>query len=376
MSSDGNGQNSGVQRRMNTILGHLTASAPQSSEQQRPKVTGHWIGTQPILPTPSMSEEQRSYLMETNMNMSHQSLDQFASRAKAFAKDITMERRILHHTQQALQDHTSDEFQQSSHMIHTQRGDIWARRQQQAQQLQPDAYNVQVGQDLQRATTSRRQGKNDDPHYDSLMDLMVSGKQGPLTLEQSQLGVEAVAAGHQVFRRQRDAESENQYSATRVAATGRKGHPTQSDTGVDLSQDPMSQDRDKAGRSVFMGTSGSTSDVVRSHHAATTNVQQQLSPMTTFAAPGLNDQRANLATANLALRWMRAGGPAQNVSAAIDTKLNQLGQRISHGPLDSTQTHTVSEIDTAVVQTRKVLQPRPQVQPKTEPQEKPIKSNL
>ena len=221
------------------------------------------------------------------------------------------------------------------------------------------SYQKEVAEDLHTAKVRRRTGVTGDKNYDSLMDLMVGGKQGPLTFEQSQLGVQAAAAGHQVLRGVRGKETGGQYGKTRVGQVGREGHPTTSPTGVDLSGDESSQKRDAKGVSVFMGTSGSTSDVVRSHHAATLNVQKHLSPETGFGVKGVSKHNTDVATRRLALKWMRTGAPAQNVMAGIEKNLSTPEQqRISKGPVDTTQTHTMSEIADAVTKTRKILQPK------------------
>lgn len=341
-----------------------TQTTSVQAESRTQKVTGHWIGDKPILPNSQMSRDEHAYLMNTNMNIQHASEEQFQKRAQAFGQTLPVERQLIRETQAGLSDPRSDVFQQSSHMIHTQRADFWLRRAPQRDSGQSShaasEYQQKVSADLQRAKDTRRQGVVGDKEYDNLMDLMVGGKQGPLTLAQSQMGVEAAAAGHQVLRRQRDAESGNQYSATRVGQTGRKGHPTSSPHGVDLSGDTDSQTRERLGHSVFMGTSGSTSDVVRSHHAATMKVQQELSGSTQFGVTGKSNREVNTATTKLALNWMRSGAPAQNVTRAINTHLNTGSQqRISGGPVDSTQTHTLSEIGGAVEATRQVLAPRP-----------------
>lgn len=367
---------SGADQRTATVTNHSQPSPTGGTGRslnsgtattQKREVTGHWIGKSPILPNKDMTEAQRGYLMNTNMNIQHSSMEQFNKRADAFAKALSEERKVLRETQSAMRDNSSSVFQQSSHMVHTQRGDFWARREQQ-RTLDPNStegqsYQQKVMNDLKIAKQDRRQALEGNKQYDDLMDLMVGGKQGPLTREQSEMGIEAAAAGHQVLRGQRDAESGGAYSATRQGQTGRKGHPTKSATGVDLSGDADSTQRDATGTSVFMGTSGSTSDVVRSHNAAVKNVQKSLGADSQFGVRGATESGTNDATTRLATNWMRAGAPAKNVAQKIDAHLNSGDQvRISKGPTDSTQTHTMSEIRDAVTKTRNVLKPKP---PKT-----------
>ena len=122
-----------------------------------------------------------------------------------------------------------------------------------------------------------------------------------------------------------------------------------------------------------MGTSGSSSDVVRSHqYAVDTLNHSRRTARTTFDAPAVSTTRAEaqgkminidkrslsinegiIATTGLAHRWMRVGGPAESVDRGINRQLTSNGRtRISKGPLHRTQTHTLDEIHTAVESTR------------------------
>lgn len=338
----------------------VTSATPAAQKRQ---VTGHWIGDKPVLPHQDMTGAQRNYLMNTNMNIQHSSMEQFNKRADAFAQALPKERQVLAENREAMKDNTSSLYQQSSHMVHTQRGDFWARRAPQ-RSLAPDSaagqsYQQKVMGDLQRAKVDRRQAMPDDKHYDNLMDLMVGGKQGPLTREQTEMGIQAAVVGHKVLGRDRHEETGGDYSATKRGQTGRVGHPTSSATGVDLSGDADSVARDAASKTVFMGTSGSTSDIVRSHHAAVQSVNKNLGANATFGVRGASDATANDATTRLATTWMRESVPAKMVAQHIDKQLNTGDQqRISKGPVDSTQTHSMSEIQDAVTKTRNAIRAR------------------
>ena len=317
-------------------------------------VTGHWIDGKPVLPQHTSSRAEQHYLMDTNMNITHSGLDQFRQRADNFQQAQSQDIHTVMTTALSLRDHTSDVFQQSSHMAHTQRGDIWQRRQQQKNSMDSGTLSQTISAELKRTKVSRRQGDLHDAkparakEYDNMMDMMVAGKQGPFTMAQSQMGVEASAAGHQILRGQRNEET-GTYNNSRVGAQGRQGHPAQDPMGVDLSGDSGSVVRDAVGLPVMMGTSGSSSDVVRSHKAAVRNVSDTLSDSTTITAPGLSQSEGDTAMVKLAHHWMRLGSPAQGLSKQIDAQLNKGDQtRISKGHLFMTQTHTLNEIDTAV----------------------------
>ncbi|ODS24227.1 hypothetical protein AB835_04960 [Candidatus Endobugula sertula] len=374
-------------------------------------VSGHWIGNTPVLKSQVSTRQEELYLMKTNMNINHRDLGEFQHRARNFNRSLSEEMFTLMHTEAELQDHTSKVFQQSSHMVHTQRGDIASRHHEinrraahslqqaystvlspqmqherstlsdmvmngkqgpltpaQAQMTGIDEINTQraavwdnyqsIDKNLEKAIRHRRQGDLAEynpqraSEYDNLMDMMVSGKAGPLTKTQSQLGVEAAAAGHHILRSQRDAATARAYSHSRVGVQDRVGHPTTTRTGVDLSGDLESNQRQASGLPVMMGTSGSSSDIVRSHTAAVQQVNTSSAP-TQYAAPGLSDSEATQATVQLTHRWMRVGSPAQGVETKIDQQLNSHGQqRVSKGPLFTTQTHTLNEIETAVKKTR------------------------
>tara|TARA_R110002073_G_scaffold8371_1_gene46185 strand:- start:34619 stop:44518 length:9900 start_codon:yes stop_codon:yes gene_type:complete len=311
-------------------------------QQQTAQTSGHWIGGEPVLQ--GSTPVEHSYITGTTMNIQHGDSATLAQRADAVANWGATERQIAMDARQALTDTQSPTFQQSSHMVHEQRGDI--KRAVDNPELKMDRTD-----NLALVTVKRPQdGKQE---YTELMDLMAQGKEGPLTKEQSALGVQAAAAGHQIMRETRAKDAGKKpirVDAKREVVDGKTSHPTVTRTGVDLSKDAGTRARGRAGVPVMTGTSGTSSDVVSSHLAA---VQRNGTETVEsgFNARGLTEQQAKTAVKDMTMAWMRTGEFSQTMKGNIERKLQKDGDKLidgRSGDETTVQSHSYSEISTAV----------------------------
>ena len=311
----------------------------------KPKaVSGHWVGSTPVLPTSRMSQGVRSYLTDTHMNIQHGDMDTVVRRAGAHNFWQDTENRIIGDTRTELRDHNSAVFQMSSHMVHNERW-VMGERARTLRTTHADTAGATLGQEVTRMTTSRSQGSGQA--YADMVDMMVHGKQGPMTFEQSRLGVEATIVGHHVLDKTPQYGPQNpRMQATRPndPETGRPSHPTTSRHGIDLSLDPGTRLRDALGLPVMTGTSGSASDVIRSYRH-TSDALQQAMPHAPTMDPSANRQ----ALKELTFNWMRRGKPMETVRSMISDNFQANNfQKISAPPAPATQTHSFPEIAAGV----------------------------
>ncbi|VUD42287.1 hypothetical protein TDB9533_00661 [Thalassocella blandensis] len=319
---------------------------------KKPDVTGHWIGKQAILPDESMPKHRRDFLLKTNMNTQYSSMKDFNKRADNWSRDRDFEKGKVESTKANLNNIHSNEFKQSAHMAHTQRADFWLRNQDMLQNS-PAQYQKEVKRNLDTSLHYIRSGAPGDKNYDDLMHLMIEGKQGPLTKEQSKLGIEAAMAGHENLQQKRNQETDGKYGKTRMKPDNRQGHSRQA-FGVDLTNDYATRKRQDKGMHTLMGTSGTSSDIVRSHQMALANVKAKLDPNQRFGADSFKTPgETDMSTTNLTFNFMRGDSAPTNITAKeIDYALNKQGNRISQGSLFDTQTHAYSEVKEAVLGSR------------------------
>lgn len=326
-----------------TRLTSLAETAPTPlyrplGESDGQQTSGHWIGGEPVIN--GRTPTQQTYITGTTMNIQHGKEVTLAQRADALKAWSATERQIALDARQNLTNPKSEIFQQSSHMVHEQRGDI--KRALDA----PDS-SMNATNNLALVTGQKRQdGKRE---YDELMDMMAQGKEGPLTKEQSALGVQAAAAGHQVMRDVR--QKLPRVDANRKGDGKKATHPTTTATGVDLSKDLGTLARDQTGLMVMTGTSGTSSDVVNSHLSATRHNAGESDGQKRFAAEGLTDQQAKTAVKDMTMAWMRTGEFSDTMKGKIESTLTRDGKKlIADRTVDETtvQSHSYSEISTAV----------------------------
>ena len=321
------------------------ASGNENMNAPRP-ITGHWIGADPVLPShlsSDLSTTQREavsdYLTKTHMNMQHADMETLHKRAFAHQTWGGAENRILDTTRDALSNYQSPQFQMSSHMVHNERR-LLADRADQMRESMQDGADAVLSKEVTRMTTERAQGSG--PAYDSLTDMIVHGKRGPFTVEQSALGVEATIVGHHVLDKTSKYGKDNpRMQATRpTESNGKPSHPTTSRYGMDLSQDPGTQLRESLGLPVMTGTSGSASDVIRSYNFTTDALSKTL-PDTEFMSAKTHREVLH----DLTFNWMRRGVPMENVRTLISKHQSDNQFQKMTVPLPTaTQTHTYPEI--------------------------------
>lgn len=304
-------------------------------------VSGHWLNDQPVLSAPfdSGTTQQRQrvndYLQNTHMNMQHGNYGTLQQRADAYVYWKGAEQSILRQTRKDLNNFSSPVFQMSAHMVHNERRVLFDR----ARSSKTSSETLQ--QDLSKMTGDRSQGTGS--HYVSLMDMIINGKKGPLTVEQSALGVEATIVGHHVMNKT------PKYSTPRMEATrpldpetNKPSHATTSRYGINLSNDEGTQLRDKLGLPVMMGTSGSASDVIRSYQW-TAQYLAQHEPNHTVVDPSPGDNRQALQ--QLTFNWMRESAPMSGVRGLIEKNFaSNKFRKFSVPDPKATQTHTFPEI--------------------------------
>lgn len=248
------------------------AASPGAEESPLAPTSGHWLGSTPFLPGnipshwPSAHRAAiQSYLTETHMNMQHGTMETLKKRALAHQHWSGAEHTILAQTRAALSSAASPEFQMSSHMAHNERR-LLADRADHLRATDPEA-DKKLAAEFSRMTNERSQGTG--PAYDTLTDMLIHGKRGPLSVDQSALGVESVIVGHHVLDKTPQYAKDNpRMQATRPMdpVSKKLSHPTTSPHGLDLSQDEGTAMREALGLPVMTGTSGSASDVVRSYN--------------------------------------------------------------------------------------------------------------
>jgi hypothetical protein len=309
-----------------------------------PQTSGHWIGDKPVLaediskhPVSAQREATLSYLSGTHMNMQHQNMETLERRAMAHQNWNATEERMLQQTESALQYHQSPHFQLSSHMIHNERR-LLADRANSLREKDKELANSHLSAQVDLMTGPRAQGIGND--YNSLTEMLIHGKQGPLTEAQSRLGVEAVVVGQYAYGKPY-AKDNPRIEAIRPKEDGdKRSHPSVSRYGVNLSQDAGSKIREAMGLPVMMGTSGSSSDVARSYQFTETALTSEMTPSTAMPA----HQHSDVLT-DLAFHWMRAKAPVTGVKSGI-TELEKKHdlQRAVVPPKSATQTHTFAEV--------------------------------
>lgn len=315
------------------------------------RITGHWIGNEPVMPShiPSGSSEQQrtamsDYLLNTHMNMQHQNMETVQRRATAFSQWGGAEANILANTKAALSDFRTPHFQMSSHMVHNERR-ILADRANHLRETVPETASTKLSEEVTKMTTVRSQGVG--PAYNELTDMMIHGKKGPLTVEQSALGIEATIVGHHVLdKTSQYAKTNPRMQATRPIdlETSSPSHPTTSPHGMDLSKDPGTQLREELGLPVMTGTSGSASDVIRSYGFTLAELSHKI-PEGQF----MDASKHRDLLYDLSFNWMRSGAPMTGVRGLIsDHQTKQKFKKISTPSPTATQTHSFPEIAAGV----------------------------
>lgn len=320
---------------------------------RRTPVTGHWIGEQPVMPSQIPSELPEStrtamsnYLLNTHMNMQHGDMQTLQKRALAHHQWASAENSILETTRQALTDTASAPFRMSSQLAHYERR-LLADSADDKRKTKPEGSHAELDQEVRRLTHEYAQGSG--AAYDSLTDMLIHGKRGPFTKEQSALGIEATIVGHHVLKKTpKYGEGNPRMQARRPddPISKKPSHPTTSRYGMDLSIDPGSQLRESLGLPIMTGTSGSASDVIRSSRFTMDEMDRkdklsEMVPKREFMS--LTEHRTVMH--DLTFNWMRRGVPAENVRKQITQNQTNNGfRKISTPPPTATQTHTYPEI--------------------------------
>jgi hypothetical protein len=287
-------------------------------------------------------EKLQQFLGSTLSNNRYESIDQLHQRAENFLHHFEAEKEILARTKAGLKDPQSPVHQQATWMAHLERLN-WKEN---APLSPPDrelrAREIEPGQGFARGSPFR--GLTMTGPIAQTMSMMLAGKQGPLTEQQALAGFELAQTGAVVARFLKMEERVKFKKAYRVAANRQGTNLRRTPNGMDLSEDLGTRQRDAHALPVMTGTSGSASDAALSTKFASKKAGLP------WAAPGLNDEQAQRAMADLGLHHFRSDESL--VSKAIAERINQLRTAANLAPMhvDSQQvfTHSYPEIDAAV----------------------------
>lgn len=305
--------------------------------------TGHSIGTQNTRGGPDAGPVVEQYVEKTLFNIKHESLAHMHARAEAFVHYLPAEKAIVQQTDADLnrRDEISPAMQQSSWMAHVQRG-AFADRDQPAETLKLRDEIAQAYRSGENFAGARVSGEATE-----MAAMMVRGEQGPFTFEQSRNGAEIALTGQLLSKnlamKERAALSAERVDAIRAKdESGKPSHQTRSQHGMDLSQDPGTQVRDKMGLPVMSGTSGTSSTLALSHLQA---AQDQKVP---HIAPGLTEAQANASMTDLAFHYMRQGALPHAVAGGVNALREKLGAAPKDVAPEAVQTHSWPEVSAAV----------------------------
>lgn len=242
-----------------------------------PPDTGHFIQGLPYKLSDTTPDDVRTYIEATLCNLNHESLAQLHNRAQAFLTHRAAERRILDRTDRALKDPsgTSKALQQSAWMIHVQRK-AFAHL---STYTNETARATMEGRYLHYASAGPHPWKGKAIARVSAtaalpMSMLVSGQEGPLTLEQSACGAEIALAVHLITREVEEVLSRHAVLGYQVKAkrepdlVANDARPSHVRHGLNLSPDHATKIHEELGLPIRTGPSGSASFMGLSHYHA------------------------------------------------------------------------------------------------------------
>lgn len=313
----------------------MVGQSTQNTSSRKPNMmSGHWLLSSlgrnaqrdPILPTSDSTSAQRA-LLDTRYNITHGSQEEFNQRAKAFEKYQPAEEHLLQSINGRMEaDHhsggtqpLSQETQLSADLLHQLRGSFT-----------PDMPKA----DISRLTASDEGMK--------VIKMIQDCRQGPLTLEQSQLAAEVgIASLHLLPPSEKGALKGARIGAERLPDPDnpkKDTHQTTSKYGMEL-DDMGTKVRDGMGLPIMSGTSGSSSDMANAYKRVVSD--ESLSTPETVET-----------MSNLSFQFMRSSEMPDMLNKAIADNLTRQHPDKELVPQDvptsRVQTHTFPEVYSAV----------------------------
>jgi hypothetical protein len=263
--------NNSVESKISDTLGSsLPTSASLKRNQRLPGFvslpsrsphTGVSIGGenfQPSVDTPPFVTE---FIEKTLQNATYDSPEHLQLRAENFFRYIEAERAINLEAGNAMRQPDSPVARQSAHLTHLVRG-IWSKAEldpeirEQLHKEILDRKNISADQIVKKSIRIFKTGLN---------AMFARAEEGPLTLEQSQFGVEVSFVLGRIAKELKSHSNLlsmlDKYSSSVAFYADRAGtHHLKDAHGVNLSSDLGSKIRDELGLPVMLGTSGSGSD--------------------------------------------------------------------------------------------------------------------
>jgi hypothetical protein len=284
------------------VLVHNESVKP-TSDSVPSDFTGVFVDAKRFQPGPETPAEVIAFVERTQQHSNYDSPATLQIRAKNFLAFEKAEREISVETTKALQDPTSPHVQQGSHLAHALRG-FWSDAELDI------ASRQRIVAEIEQRTTTGILGPNAIGELNagdkSLLNLIVRGEQGPLSVDQLRqlpdaaysTGVIAVHAA-QVRVASAVLDAAGKYSLERRISSNRASKHFSSEQGTDLRNDLGTKIRDELGLPVMYGTAGSASDMASTMQFA---VNHQGVP---FSAPGLEREIGITTTADIIFDFMR-----------------------------------------------------------------------
>ncbi|MBR7964595.1 hypothetical protein [Burkholderia latens] len=295
---------------------------------------------------PGEDELLKRYVEETLQNINYESLEHLTNRATNYFYHLESEKAIISDAREAVRDSNSALFRQSAHVAHLVRG-LWSLVKL------DEATRIKLGNEL-LARKSGPEGCLPTSVFDLLFEgakelhaMIARREQGPLTLEQSQYGVELASGLTSIARRFRPPADlfdrvEQDMVLHRVSSNRGGTNHFQSTHGTDLSMDEGSMLRDRLGVSVMLGNSGTSADIALVTKLAATEMNQSM------WAEGLSDEQGRLALIDALMYFMREQVVPISSQSAYDSTRARLGADPKNVDSFNVFSHSYSEISTAV----------------------------
>ena len=324
------------------------AAIPESIQYEEELLSQAHIGELPYQIGPESPPSVKEFLQITLSNNRYVSREHLQSRAENYLKYRRAEGEILRATTEGLEEPDSAVFRQSAWMGHLERG-LWQTEElcggNDREQLGNEALGVV--EPLPGSPFHGARGLKLSENARSPFSMMLRGAAGPFTQQEARTGFEVAQTGQVLAGRlnidERMAFREN----NRVDAQRNGTHSTRTPTGMDLSKDPGTIMRDKAGLPVMSGTSGSSSDAVIATRFAAERFK------TSWAAPGLNEAEGRKAITDLSHHYFRAedSSPPQSVASGINKIRDEAGLAKKEVNTLDIFTHSYPEIHAGVALT-------------------------
>jgi hypothetical protein len=332
---------SGLQRRSDRATGELRVPRASLSSQAH-------VGAVPYQVGPNTPPVVREFLEQTLSNNRYDSLEHMQTRAENYLRNRPAEANILHATTKGLANPESVVFKQTAWMGHLERG-LWHEEDRFAgndrEQLGDEALGLAEPQPGSPFHGERGLKLSDSAR--SAFSMMLRGAHGPFTQEEARDGFELAQTGQVLAGRLDISERKSFRKDNRIDAQRNGTHSTRTQGGMDLSKDPGTAMRDKAGLPVMSGTSGSSSDAAIAVRFAAERSG------TSWAAPGLSEADARKAIADLSHHYFRAeeSSPPQSMATGINKLRAEAG--LEKKPVNTLDifTHSYPEIHAGVALT-------------------------